>query len=145
LGIACSAVFLSLGKAILGRPGWLRFPGRFGTVLMLNAGLMVSNSRAVLEGLFGKRSAFARTPKRGEIGGTLRLDKPGPSGAVELISGCGFAVALLHEAGWLSPLFSLSIGGLIIVGAGLARERWNLMPRRAAPWPRPRPGDQPAE
>lgn len=145
LGIGCSAVFLSLGRAILRRPGWRQFPWRFIIILMLNAGLMVSNSRAVLEALIGRPSPFARTPKRGERGGALRLENPGPSGAAELISGCGFAVALLHEAGWLSPLFSLSIGGLIIVGAGLARERWNLTARRAESWPQSGRGRQPAD
>ncbi len=59
--------------------------------------------------------------------------------------GGGLAVALAYEAGWFSPLFSLSIIGLILVGAGLARERWIAMMKRVGMLRAGRDtGDQPA-
>jgi cellulose synthase/poly-beta-1,6-N-acetylglucosamine synthase-like glycosyltransferase len=146
LGIGGSVLCLAIGAATLKRGGWGRFPFRFATILLLNAGLMLSNSRAVLEALIGSRSAFARTPKRGALGLASSLEKPGPSGAAELLSGCGLGVALAYEAGWLSPLFSLTISGLLVMGAGLARERWTAEARRIALWRAgQQTGDQPAE
>jgi cellulose synthase/poly-beta-1,6-N-acetylglucosamine synthase-like glycosyltransferase len=146
LGISGSVLCLAIGVATLKRGRCRAFPLRFATILLLNAGLILSNSRAVLEALIGSRSGFARTPKRGTTGGASRHDKPGPSGAAELLSGCGLGVALAYEAGWFSPLFSLTISGLIVMGAGLARERWAAAFRRATPWPAEQEvGDQPAE
>ena len=134
LGVSASAGFLALSRIALGRREWGRFPWNFVVILLLNAGLMVSNSRAVFEAFVGRRSAFTRTPKRGGAGLAAARDASGPSGAVELGTGCVLAVALAHAAGWLSPLFSLSIGGLLVVGAGLARERWISLAERPAPW-----------
>jgi hypothetical protein len=68
------------------------------------------------------------------MAGGAANDRKGPTGAGELVIGCGLAAALAYEAGWLSPLFSLSIAGLILVGGGLARERWLAMARRAGLW-----------
>jgi hypothetical protein len=65
---------------------------------------------------------------------------------IELLAGAGLGLTLAYEVGWLSPLFSLSIIGLIMVGAGLARERMLSFAQRTAIWrPAPRPVGQPAE
>lgn len=134
MGISASALFLALSRASLGRGQWGRFPGDFASVLLLNAGLMVSNTRAVLEAVLGRPSPFTRTPKSGGIATGRRRAATGPNGAVELATGSSLAIGLAHAAGWLSPIFSISIGGLLIVGAGLARERWIASRVAALPW-----------
>ncbi len=121
-GFLGSLVFVAAGQAALGRGNWLVFPWRYLTILLLNSGLVLSNTRAVIEGLLGKRSPFVRTPKRGRNGRVV-YERGGPTGAGELVCGLTLGGALIHEAGWIAPLFSLSILGLGLVGIGLARER----------------------
>jgi cellulose synthase/poly-beta-1,6-N-acetylglucosamine synthase-like glycosyltransferase len=143
-GIGGSALCLITASIVLKRCHWSRFPLHFATIMLLNAGLMVSNSRAVVEAMMGTRSAFVRTPKQGAPGAGTG-EKTGPTGVGELLLGGGLAVALAYEAGWFSPLFSLSIIGLIMVGGGLARERWIGMMRRIGMLRDARgAGDQPA-
>jgi hypothetical protein len=145
LGIGGSVLCLFTAGTKLRRSHWTRFPINFAMILLLNAGLMVSNSRAVIEALTGTKSVFVRTPKRGARSGTTVPERRGPTGIGELLSGCGLAAALAYEAGWLSPLFSLSFGGLMLVGLGLARERWLAMAERAGLIRAGRrTGDQPA-
>jgi cellulose synthase/poly-beta-1,6-N-acetylglucosamine synthase-like glycosyltransferase len=145
LGMGGSALCLLTAFMVLKRPNWLAFPLLFATVMVLNTGLMVSNSRAVFEALIGSKSAFVRTPKRGARG-KVSGDRAGPSGAVELLLGAGLGFFLAYEVGWLSPLFSLSIIGLMLVGGGLARERLLSMISRTALWrDGPRPADQQAK
>jgi cellulose synthase/poly-beta-1,6-N-acetylglucosamine synthase-like glycosyltransferase len=124
LGVSASGVFLAIGRSALSRGEWRRFPRDFASVLLLNAGLMVSNTRAVIEAALGRQSPFTRTPKSGGISAGRPRSAPGANGAAELCTGSALAICLVHAAGWLSPVFSISIGGLLIVGAGLARERW---------------------
>jgi hypothetical protein len=84
-----------------------------------------------------------RTPKQGEARPPRPLDRSAPSGVGELTVGAFMGLTLAYEVGWLSPLFSLSIVGLILVGAGLARERWIGMNRAVAAWRgQPRPARQ---
>jgi cellulose synthase/poly-beta-1,6-N-acetylglucosamine synthase-like glycosyltransferase len=137
LGVGASGMFLAIGRDALRRGHWVRFPRDFATVLLLNAGLMVSNTRAVLEAALGRPSPFTRTPKVGGRSAARRRAAPGASGAVELCTGGALAVGLVHAAGWLSPVFSISIGGLLIVGCGLARERWAASRISAMPWRSP--------
>jgi cellulose synthase/poly-beta-1,6-N-acetylglucosamine synthase-like glycosyltransferase len=146
LGIGGSALCLLTGLLVLKRRRRSRFPIIFAATLLLNAGLMVSNSRAVWEALIGAKSPFVRTPKQGALGMAPTLDKSGPTGAAELLMAMCIGIALVVEAGWLSPLFSLSIIGLILVGGGLACERGIAAVRRAEIW-RSRNDrlDQPAE
>jgi cellulose synthase/poly-beta-1,6-N-acetylglucosamine synthase-like glycosyltransferase len=121
-GFLGSMIFVIAGQAALARGDWRYFPFRYVTILLLNSGLILSNTRAVLEGLLGKRSPFVRTPKRGG-NGRIAYERGGPTGAAELVCGVTLGGALIHEAGWIAPLFSLSILGLALVGVGLARER----------------------
>ena len=65
LGVGGSALCLLTGLLVLNRQRRARFPIVFAATLLLNAGLMVSNSRAVWEALIGTKSPFVRTPKRG--------------------------------------------------------------------------------
>jgi cellulose synthase/poly-beta-1,6-N-acetylglucosamine synthase-like glycosyltransferase len=134
LGIGGSALCLMTGLLVLKRRQRARFPLIFAATLLLNAGLMVSNSRAVWEAIIGAKTPFVRTPKKGATGIAPSFDKTGPTGATELLIAACIGVALVIETGWMSPLFSLSIIGLVLVGGGLACERWIVMSRRAEWW-----------
>lgn len=135
LGIGGSALCLITGAVVLKRRNLVRFPIVFTATLLLNAGLMVSNSRAVWEAMAGVKSAFVRTPKQGNVrGAPTSLDRAGPSGRAELLLAAGLSGAFGFEAGWLSPLFSVSIVGLLLVGLGLARERRIALAQRNALW-----------
>jgi hypothetical protein len=123
-GIGSSLIFLGAGRVALRRGGWLRFPLVVASVLLLMAGLMLSNARAVLEAQLGRASAFTRTPKRGAGGGTLTRFAPAGAGLLEIACGVAVGVALVSAIGWLSPLLSVSTVGLLVVGIGLAYERW---------------------
>ncbi len=122
-GIATSALFLGLGRAALGRGLWRRFPWIVGLVLVLNAGLVVSNTRAVMEALIGVPSVFVRTAKRGTGMRAFPAEDGRADGLVELCAAASLGAALAVAVGWLSPLLSLSIIGLLIMGCGLVRER----------------------
>jgi cellulose synthase/poly-beta-1,6-N-acetylglucosamine synthase-like glycosyltransferase len=134
LGIGGSMLCTATGGIVLKRRNLARFPFIFITALLLNAGLIISNSRAVWEAIVGTRSAFVRTPKRGSFGPIPDADRSGPSGVAELGLAACLAAGFAFEVGWLSPLFSSSIIGLIVVGAGLARERQIAISRRNAAW-----------
>ncbi len=65
--LAVLAGFVATSQRRLGRPlvvTILRVPA----LVALTAGLAVSQSRAILEGLLGRRSEFVRTPKDGAVG-----------------------------------------------------------------------------
>jgi cellulose synthase/poly-beta-1,6-N-acetylglucosamine synthase-like glycosyltransferase len=134
LGMGSSALCLATASLVLKRRNWMQFPLLFAVILVLNTGLMISNSRAFIEALLGAKSPFVRTPKQGAIRGRMIADMPGPSGALELAAGIGLGGMLAYEVGWLSPLFSLSIIGLLLVGSGLARERVLSFVRRGNLW-----------
>jgi cellulose synthase/poly-beta-1,6-N-acetylglucosamine synthase-like glycosyltransferase len=134
LGVSASGLFLAIGRRALGRGRWGRFPHDFASVLLLNAGLMVSNTRAVLEAVIGRQSPFTRTPKSGGASKGRPRGGPGPNGAAELCTGGALALGVVHATGWLSPVFSISIGGLLIVGIGLVRERVTASRVSALPW-----------
>lgn len=63
------AGFVGVSQRRLGRP-WLATLAHVPGLIALTGGLAVSQSRAVLEGLLGRRSEFVRTPKDGAIGTT---------------------------------------------------------------------------
>jgi hypothetical protein len=134
LGMGGSALCLATASIVLKRSNWMQFPLLFAIVLVLNTGLMISNTRAFFEALIGAKSPFVRTPKQGAVRGRMVADTPGPSGALELLAGIGLGLMLAYEVGWLSPFFSLSIIGLLLVGAGLARERLLAFARRTSLW-----------
>ncbi|HLG90475.1 MAG TPA: glycosyltransferase [Alphaproteobacteria bacterium] len=145
LGLGASALCLGTAAFSLRRGRWFRFPLAIVTIILLNAGLLVSNSRAVVEGLIGTKSPFVRTPKCGAYQAGA-AEKVGPSGASELLLALVVGSAFAFESGWASPLFSLSVAGLVIMGAGLARERRIQAARKATFWRLTnRIGDQSAE
>ena len=111
------------GQWALKRKIELRSFVAFFTMLALNGGLTLSNTRSILEAVRGKQSAFVRTPK----GREAALDKARPtrghSGAAELLLAvCAIAVAIWDEA-WYSPFFALTVFGLALVGSATLTAR----------------------
>jgi hypothetical protein len=80
-------------------------------LLALGIGLSLNNARAVLEALTGRRSAFERTPKRGDRKGADRA--------------WTYAIAP-HWAAWIE----LALAGYFAVGVALAiaNDRWIALP-----------------
>jgi hypothetical protein len=87
------------------------------SVLALNSGLAISNSRAIWEALIRRPSAFERTPKRGD-GSILPVKSTGSvlSGVPELlVAALSVGVVITYDA-WYSPFLALTVAGLTIVG-----------------------------
>ncbi|MCC6920849.1 MAG: glycosyltransferase [Alphaproteobacteria bacterium] len=89
----------------------------FLSMLALNGGLTLSNTRSIWEALRGTPSAFVRTPK----GRDAELDKARPtkghSGMGELILAVGAVAVAIWDEAWYSPFFALTVFGLALVGA----------------------------
>jgi cellulose synthase/poly-beta-1,6-N-acetylglucosamine synthase-like glycosyltransferase len=84
--------------------------------LFLTSGLMLSNTRAALEALVGRRSDFIRTPKRTELPVAGAGTRPCRCGLLELAAGGGlFTFVLLEHPLALLPM-ALAIGGLLGFG-----------------------------
>ncbi len=71
-------------------------------VMAIGIGLTVTNSRAVLEALFGIKSAFKRTPKfriesrKDKVTASKYRRKSGWAPYIEILLGCGFAAVALY-------------------------------------------------
>lgn len=93
--------------------------------LALGVGLAWSQSRAVVEALRGRSSAFVRTPKRGDGAGSYRPERVGPP--VELALAAWQAVgasAATAQGAWGSlPFLLLFFVGFAWVGGATLRER----------------------
>ncbi len=95
----------------------------FFTMLALNGGLTLSNTRSIWEALRGTPSAFVRTPKGREAALDKARPTKGHSGLGELFLAVGaIAVAIWDEA-WYSPFFALTVFGLALVGSATLTAR----------------------
>lgn len=88
-----------------------------GSMLALNGGLTLSNTRSIWEAVRGTPSAFVRTPK----GRDAALDKARPikghSGMAELLLAVSAVAVAIWDEAWYSPFFALTVFGLALVGA----------------------------
>lgn len=90
--------------------------------LVLTSGLALSNSRAVIEGLAGRRSEFVRTPKGAKprsAAGTRRWQ-----GLAEIAVGVGLLGFLLAEQAWSGLFMMVGICGLLGFGVMQLVEEW---------------------
>ncbi|MEO1483839.1 MAG: glycosyltransferase [Myxococcota bacterium] len=119
------ALFYFLAERYAGRPqGMLT---RLPVCLAVGVGLAVNNSKAVLEALFKRKSAFARTPKwggRSAIDASYLLKGQGQA-LVELVLGIYLAVATVFAAvAWrfvALPFMLLFTAGFFILAWGSLR------------------------
>jgi cellulose synthase/poly-beta-1,6-N-acetylglucosamine synthase-like glycosyltransferase len=131
---ACVASYHLVGQR--GRAPLRRTLVELPPLLALGIGLSLNNGRAVLEGLFGHRSNFVRTPKHGAIGRARPRPQPAyrlrPSAwaLLELAVAAYFAAGLtlaVAQARWIAiPFLLLFLFGFTYVGLasfGRAPER----------------------
>src|SRR5579871_5821050 len=96
------AVFYLMSQRVLYPKTWMKTFLYLPLLMALGIGLTVTNSKAVMEALFGIKSAFARTPK-------YRVEKKGQKSQaakyrkrlklapwIELLIGCWFALAIAY-------------------------------------------------
>lgn len=117
--MGATGVFIMVGTAqtvLKRRFNWLMLGG-FASMLALNGGLALSNSRAIWEAMIGRQSAFVRTPKgtRGTADKARQAKKQ--EGLPELIVASSAAAIAVWDNAWFSPFFSLTVFGLFVVGA----------------------------
>jgi cellulose synthase/poly-beta-1,6-N-acetylglucosamine synthase-like glycosyltransferase len=100
--------------------GWPKKLLLLPVMISFGCGLAISNSRAVLEALFGKKSDFVRTPKRGNI--TKKHYKPPITAffVLEILIGVWCLTGIIVYAGAgqhiLRPFLFLYAAGFIYVG-----------------------------
>lgn len=96
--------------------------GRLATIpaiMLLGGGLCLSNGRAVIEALMGRRSEFNRTPKLGESGEQTRAPRSlMPHCQLALAAYAAFAMLLfLKNGGWfMGPFLLVYVAGLSWMG-----------------------------
>jgi hypothetical protein len=105
---------------------WKRQARYFPAVMSVAIGLSVNNTRAVLEGLFGKQTPFHRTPKfdiRGNTGtaaGKIYRGRNSGTAVIELVLAGYFAAvlvfALRHGLFGAVPFVLLFLFGYLYVG-----------------------------
>jgi cellulose synthase/poly-beta-1,6-N-acetylglucosamine synthase-like glycosyltransferase len=123
MGLCGMIGFLTSGHAVLHRGGGKRLAKRLPLAFLFGSGLLVSNTRAALEGLAGRPSAFIRTPKRGSAAAPPRRYRVrGASGVGELVAAAVLLAIVAAEQRIFSPLLLPTITGLVTVGLALARE-----------------------
>jgi cellulose synthase/poly-beta-1,6-N-acetylglucosamine synthase-like glycosyltransferase len=121
-GLAVFAMTVT-GQIMLGRKLEFKSFAAFCTMLALNGGLTLSNTRSIWEALVGTPSAFVRTPKGREAALDKARPTKGHSGIAELALAVGaIAIAIWDEA-WYSPFFALTVFGLALVGAATLTSR----------------------
>lgn len=114
------AVYAASQAALHARP-WRRLAA-FPVLMALGMGIAVTGTRAVVEALLGRRSAFVRTPKRGAAGpaGVYRLPREAFSG-IEIALGllcAGGCAAYVGTRGWVVALL-LAVYGWGFLSCGL--------------------------
>ncbi|NWH09363.1 MAG: glycosyltransferase [Alphaproteobacteria bacterium] len=117
LGLTAVVLIILAAQLHVGRPMRLSLVPTILTVMALNSGLALSNSRAIWEAVIGQKSAFVRTPKRGD--GAKIITKPtggSVSGVPEIaLAVLSVAVVVAYDA-WYSPFLAVTVTGLAVVG-----------------------------
>jgi cellulose synthase/poly-beta-1,6-N-acetylglucosamine synthase-like glycosyltransferase len=111
LGLITSLSYLYTGQALLGRGNEPYIPLSLLLAIVFPSGLILANTRATFEALFGTPMDFTPTPKAGGVAiGAWR-------GHPEIFVGLflpGFALA---EQAWSVPFFIIAAAGFLSVGA----------------------------
>jgi cellulose synthase/poly-beta-1,6-N-acetylglucosamine synthase-like glycosyltransferase len=138
--------FYATSQSVLyGRKRWWNWFVRMPLLSMLGVGIAVNNTRAILEGLFGKPSAFERTPKTGVTSDrnarqalVLESIKPDPTTWAEVLLSL-YALATgyitLQHGNWVGAFFFLlyAAGFGWVASATLWEERRAMAPRHGRP------------
>jgi cellulose synthase/poly-beta-1,6-N-acetylglucosamine synthase-like glycosyltransferase len=112
-----------VGQIALKRKLGLRTLATFFTMLALNGGLTLSNTRSIWEAVRGTPSAFVRTPKGREAALDKARPTKGHSGLGELFLAVGAVAVAIWDEAWYSPFFALTVFGLALVGSATLTAR----------------------
>ena len=110
--------------ALHGQDGWWRWLLRMPLLFILGIGIAVNNSKAVLEALIGKASAFERTPKTGvtqehspiipQVKEKLKIEALTWIELVLFLYAIGTVALLASQANWYGMYFI----GMYVIGLG---------------------------
>lgn len=131
--MACGGLLGPISLLALGARGSAPLPviAREGAAaLFLTSGLMLSNTRAALEALIGRRSEFVRTPKPSDRSRIVAGSKRWRYGLPELGAGGSLLVFVLSEHPLAVLPLAMVIGGLLGFGAMQVNE---VRPRLSRP------------
>lgn len=127
LGIGSALLMTLVSQRMLRSTGFVVLVIRFLTVIALNTGIALANTKGVAEALFGRSSAFVRTPKKGDAptlsyrAGGARAG--GATGLPELLMGAAIVAAFLFGTAWFSPFLLVTASGFLWVGGTLLFDR----------------------
>ena len=111
LGLIASLSYLYTGQALLGRSDEPYLPLSLLLAIIFPSGLILANTRATFEALFGTQMDFTPTPKAGGVAISAWRGHP------EIFVGLflpGFALA---EQAWSAPFFIIAAAGFLSIGA----------------------------
>lgn len=117
-GLFGASLFLGLGRRLAGC-SWARTLVETAGAMILLGGLLISNSRAALEGLAGRASAFVRSEKPGASAHAARRLSPSPAATAlpvaQALAGLGILALFLIERAWTAPFLATTALGLLAV------------------------------
>lgn len=105
------SAFYLVAQRELDRKGWKRTIFFLPALISAGVALTISNSKAVLEALFGVQTAFARTPKYA-VSGSAKIDWS--------------QAKYKARSGWL-PYVELALGAYFLAMVGFAIDTWNFL------------------
>ena len=114
LGVAGTLSFLATGQRVTAGRRLAHSLPHILVAMVLTSGLLLSNTRSVLEGLAGRRSEFVRTPKSRALS-----TAPGGHrwhGLAEVGAGLALLAFLVLNHAWTGALMLFVIGGLLSIG-----------------------------
>jgi cellulose synthase/poly-beta-1,6-N-acetylglucosamine synthase-like glycosyltransferase len=111
LGLTTSLTYLYTGQKLLGRADQPYLPLSLLYAIILPSGLILANTRATFEAMFGREMDFTPTPKAGAV--VISAWRGHPEIFVGLFLP-GFALA---EQAWSAPFFVFAAAGFLSVGA----------------------------
>jgi GT2 family glycosyltransferase len=117
-GLLGASLFLGLGRRLAGH-SWAHTLLETAGAMILLGGLLISNSRAALEGLAGHASAFVRSEKAGAAGRAARGRSPSSAATLlpvaQALTGLGILALFVVERAWGAPFLATTALGLLAV------------------------------
>ncbi len=116
-GLLGAGLFLAVGRRLAGC-SWPRSLLETVSAMILLGGLLLSNSRAALEGLMGRPSAFIRSDKPGAQSPSITTRLPASATALpaaQTLAGFSILGLFLVERAWNAPFLATTALGLLAV------------------------------
>ncbi len=120
-------VLYAISQRYLYPDDWIKRVLLLPALVLVGFGICLSNTRAVLEAVFGVKSGFVRTPKSGAT--SAKTYRAGPSAIplLEIAAGiyCIVSLGIFLRAGYfgIAPFLLLYTAGFLLVGISSLREQ----------------------